>query len=381
MVINQPKIKEPALGGSNITANRSTRQDLGLKFDPREDCEAKGGIWTGTACLLPGTPEYQAAKSKEAVNRETGLNVNNIQPPQQKNQEVKGAYDPNRKGFVAENGAFYPTNNPDFKPNANPDKKIEFGNGNVTITGGDGKPVTLTKEEYEVYLGNKAGNITPAIQQAQAIPTRSQFEAQQLSQEVGQFNPLSTQESNILGGASIGEAFTTGLINNIPKAASYAVAAGIATGAGSNPVSWGAAGAVFAGTLAGGIVSDLKGQRRDITQAQKRVLDEGKQTLKDWATMAEIDPANKAYYLAQYNQVAAQIDQAYRQIKLDTSRDLGKFETALPDLAEFEAFYSTGGERDLLNLEMQQALLAQTSSEYKALELAQRRAQVDGSTN
>jgi hypothetical protein len=60
-------------------------------------------------------------------------------------------------------------------------------------------------------------------------------------------------------------------------------------------------------------------------------------------------------------------------MKLDTNRDVAKFETALPDLAEFEAFYSAGGERDTLDLDMQNALLSPVSAEYKILELAQRR--------
>ena len=107
----------------------------------------------------------------------------------------------------------------------------------------------------------------------------------------------------------------------------------------------------------------------------KRVLDEGNQTLQDWVTLARSDPANKAFYLAQYNKQLAQIDQAHRQMKLDTSRDLAKFETALPNLAEFDSFYSVGGERDALNEEMRNALLTVSPENYNMLELAHRRQQ------
>ena len=125
--------------------------------------------------------------------------------------------------------------------------------------------------------------------------------------------------------------------------------------------------------MASSMTSNLASQRRDTTTAQQRVLDEGKQTMKDWATLAEADPTNKAKYLAEYNKVSAQIDQAYRQMKLDTTRDVAKFETALPNLAEFEAFYAAGGERDTLDIEMRNALLTPSNVEYNVIELANRR--------
>jgi len=121
------------------------------------------------------------------------------------------------------------------------------------------------------------------------------------------------------------------------------------------------------------MISNFKSQRRDTTTAQQRVLDEGKQNLNDWSTLAKNDPANRAYYLAQYNKQSAQINQAYRQMKLDTSRDVTKFETALPNLAEFEAFYSQGGERDALDNEMKNSLLAQAPEGYDMMELSYRR--------
>ncbi|KKL94853.1 hypothetical protein LCGC14_1860580, partial [marine sediment metagenome] len=49
------------------------------------------------------------------------------------------------------------------------------------------------------------------------------------------------------------------------------------------------------------------------------------------------------------------------------------FETALPNLAEFETFYSTGGERDSLNNEMRNALIAPVPEGYDLFELTVRR--------
>ena len=62
-------------------------------------------------------------------------------------------------------------------------------------------------------------------------------------------------------------------------------------------------------------------------------------------------------------------------MKLDTSRDVAKFETALPNLAEFESFYNLQGEKDFLVTRMRQALGAQQDPEYiyQLAELAERR--------
>jgi len=147
--------------------------------------------------------------------------------------------------------------------------------------------------------------------------------------------------------------------------------AGTAIGAGGGAIIGGAIG--FIAGITGGMISNMKSQRTDTTTAQQRILDEGKQTMKDWATMAKADPANRMFYLSEYNKVSSQIHQAYRQMKLDTSQDLAKFETALPNLAEFEAFYSPGGERDALDIEMQSALQAVAPENYEMLELSYRR--------
>jgi hypothetical protein len=125
------------------------------------------------------------------------------------------------------------------------------------------------------------------------------------------------------------------------------------------------------------MISNFKSQRTDTTNAQKRVLVEGKQNLNDWATLAAADPANRALYIKNFNQQLALIDQAYRQMKLDTSRDVAKFETALPELAEFEAFYMAQGERDYLVAKMYRSLgvMQDPDYSYQLQELANRRLQ------
>jgi len=235
---------------------------------------------------------------------------------------------------------------------------------------------------------DRGGKLTQNVIEGRQIQNRAQVEAQELAGQVGQYGQMELMNQPLLNQE---QAIKQGIVGAIPRALSLAVTGagiGLAGGAAAGSVVPGAgtaagagAGAVigavggFVSGITSSMISEYKGQRVDTINAQKRVLDEGKQTMKDWATLAESDPANRARYLSEYNKVSAQIDQAYRQMKLDTNRDVAKFETALPDLAEFEAFYAAGGERDTLDAEMRNALLTPVTAEYKMLELAKRRAQ------
>jgi len=239
----------------------------------------------------------------------------------------------------------------------------------------------LTKEEYEqakkraeLMVLKGSPSTEQLIQQQQA-----QFEAQQLAGQVGQFQQLGVEPT----GLDVGQAATQGIVWAIPRALSFA-ATGAAAGAlggsafaGVGAVPGAIIGAVggFVSGITSSMISNFKSQRTDTTNAQKRVLVEGKQNLNDWATLAAADPANRALYIKNFNQQLALIDQAYRQMKLDTSRDLAKFETALPDLAEFEAFYMAQGERDFLVAKMYQSLgvMQDPDYSYQMQELATRR--------
>ncbi len=205
-----------------------------------------------------------------------------------------------------------------------------------------------------------------------------QFKGEQLSGQVGQFGQLGVSPT----GLDVGEAAVAGVVGAIPRALGLAATGAALGAAGGTVVAPGigtAAGAAigaaagFVSGLASSMIGNFKSQRTDTTTAQQRILDEGKQTLQDWVTLAKNDPANRVFYLAQYNQQSAQIDQAFRQMKLDTSKDVAKFETALPNLAEFNSFYSVGGERDALNNEMQIALTGPLPEGYDLFELAERR--------
>ena len=121
------------------------------------------------------------------------------------------------------------------------------------------------------------------------------------------------------------------------------------------------------------MISNMKGQRTDDTNAQQRVLDEGKQTLKDWSTMAKSDPTNREFYLSQFNIQLQLIQDAHVQMLTDTNADVAKFESAIPNLAEFNSFYSLGGERDALVNDMVISLQTPVSIDYSMIELTQRR--------
>ena len=248
----------------------------------------------------------------------------------------------------------------------------------------------LTKEDYEqakiraeLMVLKGSPSTEQLIQQQQA-----QMEARQLAGQVGQFQQLGVEPT----GLDVGQAATQGIVRAIPKALGFAATGAAAGALGGTAVLPGvgtAGGAVigavagFVSGLASSMISNFKSQRTDTTNAQKRVLDEGKQNLNDWATLAAADPANRALYIKNFNQQLALIDQAYRQMKLDTSRDVAKFETALPELAEFEAFYMAQGERDYLVAKMYRSLgvMQDPDYSYQLQELATRRGMYPNGTN
>jgi len=239
----------------------------------------------------------------------------------------------------------------------------------------------LTKEDYEQAKIRAEIMVLKGLPSTEQLMQQQQAElqAQQLARQVGQFQQLEVEPT----GLDVGQAVTQGIVGAIPRALSLA-ATGAAAGAlggsafaGVGAVPGAIIGAVggFVSGITSSMISNFKSQRTDTTNAQKRVLHEGKQNLNDWATLAAADPANRALYIKNFNQQLALIDQAYRQMKLDTSRDVAKFETALPDLAEFEAFYMAQGERDYLVAKMYQSLgvMQDPDFSYQMQELATRR--------
>jgi hypothetical protein len=305
-----------------------TAEEEQEKID-RESCRARGGKWDAVnrTCIMPTVePKPQEVKAPEAP---------------QPNQDVQPL-----EGTEAKRSA----------------------QNEIDIINAQAGPLSA-KEAQDQRL----------------LEERRTAEGQALQGQVGQFDQTQITPT----GLDTAEGITTGIVDAIPRALTLAGGAGLAgatagaiggsavapgpgTAVGATVVGSLAAAATFAGSLSSSIISSFKGQRRDTTTAQQRVLDEGKQTMNDWITMVSNDPANKGKYLAQYNTVSQQIDEARRQMILDTNDDVAKFETALPNLAEFEAFYAEGGERDNLDAEMSNALVGVSPPNYNFLELASR---------
>ena len=340
-------------GFTKPTPGQRESEEAKKEAEARLQCEARGGTWDPVrkVCILPEkkpepTPEPTPKPKEEEVITPPKVPV----PPGQ--IEVSTTHGP--KG-----GTMLSIGDQTYLANLSPEEIQQVAAGQARKYGipENAAPVGTAKLRAEL-----------------------QAQGQQLAADVGKFGPLGIDPT----GLDVKEAVTTGIVGAIPRAlglAASGAAAGAAIGAVGGPaapitVTSGAViGAVggFVSGLASSMIGNFKSQRTDTTTAQQRVLDEGKQTMKDWATLAKNDPTNRAFYLAQYNKQSALIDQAFRQMKLDTSRDVAKFETALPNLAEFNSFYSPGGERDTLNDEMLIALTAPLPEGYDLFELAERR--------
>lgn len=351
--------------GENLTLANAKEPD---REEKRKQCIASGGTWDEKtqSCIL-----YKPEKTtEELAKEERGKQVINT-----KTGELGTIGEQERSTAPLVPETFSSIESGRASGIALPDGRTFLG-----LTASDVDKIAAGEAERTARpAGTMEVGTTADIRQQLA-------QGQALTGQVGQFGQMGITPTDIdYAGAAQAAAFESipRTLTMLGSAAVGGALIGAKTGAVTGAVGGGGVGAapgavigaavgLIAG-VAGSMISEIKGQRRDTTNAQQRVLDEGKQTMKDWATLAEVDPANKAKYLAEYNKVAAQIDQAYRQMKLDTQRDVAKFERAIPNLAEFEAFYAAGGERDTLDVEMRTALASSAMAEYKMLELLNRR--------
>lgn len=325
---------------------------------PRERCIARGGFWdeqTGQ-CLLQ-KPDVLTEAAQEQAEQ---TNESVVQAEEQRRLQEQERV----KALTAQGQSF-----------------ITDEQGNVSLVS-EQDPNQARAD----VLRLQEGRLT-AEQQAQAALFQQQ--GQQLAGQVGQFQSLGVGGPTPL---DLEEIRNQALIGSIPRAISLAgggaitgavfggkagAAAGTAVAPGLGTTGGAAIGAAagFVGGLASGVISNIRAQKRDVVQGQLRVLTDGKQNLQDIASLAKADPANRALYLSEFNIQLAQIEQAYEQLQLNVRSDPAKFEQAVPELAEFEFFYSPGGERNILVNEMQVSLSQPTTGEYEFLELVNRRGQ------
>ena len=367
------------IGSISPELKESIRTDKDIEAR-KAQCIASGDRWDSktNTCILTGP-------------KATGADTGALRPSRTNEQIEIDRNKAEAEGRDFSKADLSPSNKP-LVPETFRDKEGNITG--VTTTGGN----TYFGSRGDIQQIADRANFVSS-QPAGTLPTgssasfiQSQQEAQALQGQIGQFQQFGLGNDSLF---DYSQGVTQGLVNAVPRALTglgslqllkgavigggtlvtgTAATAG-ATGAarllaGLNPY---VAGAALAGTIASSVVSEMKGQRRDTINSQKRVLDEGKQHLNDLATLAATDPSRRAYYVSQYNLQLAQIDQAYRQMRFDVQRDTLKFEKAIPDLAEFEAFYSVGGERDILDQKLRYSLQQQTDPTADMLELAYRK--------
>lgn len=362
---------------------------------PRQLCEKEGGKWINGKCIRAGgtqakTPpttlrEQQQedaiqtrqrgveAKEREKRNAakidaplfgEGGVSLDDFQSRQDKRDKASTA---EGRGFKDGVAGFYNKEGKFFPEEMSPD------NQQIIFDNETGKATGVIQPSGASFLG---GDVAQQVQlQSGAVAADSQAQ-QDLSGQVGQFGELGVGATPFDQSALAGAA-ARGLIPAAIRAAQGAALGGIGgaqVGAIGGPVGAITLAALgFAGGIASSILGEMAGQRTDNTNAQQRVLDEGKQVLNDWITYAEANPSDSKTALAGFNQQLALINQAHRQMKLDTSKDLAAFENAIPNLAEFNSFYSLAGERDIYLQEMAVAMSGVSSVDTRMLALIAKR--------
>tara|TARA_Y100001947_G_scaffold10698_1_gene8195 strand:- start:4606 stop:5736 length:1131 start_codon:yes stop_codon:yes gene_type:complete len=371
-------------------------ENLKVDMSEEEKCRLSGGFWDEETQTCSRTPAFQ-----ETAPRETPTTLREQQQREREEQELRKSEERTRRRQEKAK-----IDEPLFSKDVDFTTKTieapttpERGDPNRTFTDVEkGQPSGITIDG-ETFLGLNKDDLIKLRQQkaeeqqrfaATGALTQEQrlqaAEGAELAGQVGQFGRLP------VGGETptdLGRAATAGLRGAIPSSIAgafsiYGLRTAVALGAATKGAGVGSVAAPGIGTLiggiggflagiTGGILSDMKSQRTDNTTAQQRVLDEGKQVLADWVSYARANPNDRTTALAGFNLQLAQIDRAYRQMQIDTAGDQLKFESAIPNLAEFEAFYNMAGERDNLVLEMGAALQTPASTDYGFMDMTNRR--------
>ena len=257
------------------------------------------------------------------------------------------------------------------------------GSPKQTLTLPDGRQFFGLNREDIALLAKQQAELSAPIPGTQPAGTARQTE--EARAEVGRIEPSpTTPTEGLIPGVELSEAAIVGIREAIPRALTLAGGAAIAGataglvtgGAASIPLAVAAGAVAFTGSITSSILSNVKSQRTDDVNAQQRTLDEGKQTLQDWTTQAAADPSNRAFFISQFNSQLQLIQDAHVQMLTDTNVDVAKFETAIPNLAEFNSFYNEGGERDALISEMLRSLgggVGDLELNFRMIEMANRR--------
>jgi len=236
--------------------------------------------------------------------------------------------------------------------------------------------VEADKKNKELPQGTQeVGTQRAAEEQAQ--------QQQQAAEQVGA-NPLlsSIEATQQPSQVDTGQVVRAGLGAAIPKilGATGAGAVGGAVIGGSAGLGVGAVPGAIVGGIAGliggiysAVIGNIKKQKTDNFNAQKKVLTDGRNNLNKLATLAKADPANSMKYAEAFNQQAAKIAEAHSQLQLDVRSSYTGLtsDDATQQLQAFENFYTAGGQYEILKTKMQLAIMGGQLDPMLELQLLQ----------
>ena len=359
---NSFQIPKNLRGSNQATVTRSSEQSLAIQ---RQICIDGGGRWDSekNKCISQEdiTREIRTAQGFPTGKSET--TIRDVEPFKLTDDLIThsvtqdksdgGRFNAERGGFVADDGRFFPTTNPDFVPSSSVDSNVGFNaDRTVTVSGADGNPVTLSQEEYQTFLG-KGGALTNNVQQAQAQPTQQELAIQQFLSKIGRVGRLDPAEEAAI---NFSQALTAGAFG-VAGGAAGGAAVGLLGGAGGPGGAALGAGLGSIGGFINGVIRNIQTQQRGEIGAAKQELSKATTAMRQLATLASRNPADADYYISLYNKQLTRVHQARLQTKLETSGDLNAWvEDGRTQLAEFDVFLRPGGTADIYGERLRVAL-------------------------
>jgi len=247
--------------------------------------------------------------------------------------------------------------------------EVTRGDGAIFTSSATGKPSGIEMPSGETYLGlkpeevafiqeraglqnlpiiseeaRKLKKVTPLAEQVGAIPPAGEVTPDVLSYEQAAKSALGLTAAGVVGGAATGAA--AGLLGGPAAPVTVPVASAI--------------GAIIGGlsTFIGGFRGNLKTQRKDMLSGESANVRKQEQNMLKLIMDVNRggDPVRN---LGFFNDQLALINENHERLKLETSDDLSRWlgEDGHTQLERYEVFYSSGGMRDILTAQMQDAIL------------------------
>ena len=201
-------------------------------------------------------------------------------------------------------------------------------------------------------LTAQTGNLTPE---------QKQILEEQARQQVGVKEPMGLGLGILPENINLAQAATAGAA----EAGIYGAGAGIVTGMGSNPVSWGA---IVAGSAAGfikGAYSDIKQQQAGLVTAQGMNVDKAITQLNNIISARNLG-ADEIESAMLYQQTISNAYQGWAELKLQTQGTVKAFDDGTVELEKYEIFFREGGVLDSINFKFNQALVNPNPSKIAA---------------